>query len=63
MVFVLGLWYLKKAEREFDPLAERAAARALETAENGERRPARFTTEGTQTTGRDVTASKPEERA
>jgi len=22
MVFVLGLWYLRKAEREFDPLAD-----------------------------------------
>ena len=24
MVFRLGLWYLRKADREFDPLAERA---------------------------------------
>jgi len=24
MVFVLGIWYLRKAENEFDPLAERA---------------------------------------
>ena len=24
MVFVLGLWYLRKADKEFDPLAERA---------------------------------------
>ena len=24
MVFVLGLWYLRRADREFDPLAERA---------------------------------------
>ena len=24
MVFGLGLWYLRKADREFDPLAERA---------------------------------------
>jgi uncharacterized membrane protein (DUF485 family) len=63
MVFILGLWYLKKSDKEFDPLAERAAARALETAQNGERKPARFTTEETQTTGRDVTASKPEDRA
>lgn len=23
MVFVLGIWYLRKAEREFDPLAQR----------------------------------------
>ena len=29
MVLVLGLWYLRKADREFDPLAERAAAVAL----------------------------------
>jgi uncharacterized membrane protein (DUF485 family) len=26
MVFVLGLWYLRKANRVFDPLAERAIA-------------------------------------
>jgi uncharacterized membrane protein (DUF485 family) len=26
MVAVLGLWYLRKADREFDPLAERATA-------------------------------------
>ena len=26
MVFVLGLWYLRKADREFDPLAEKAIA-------------------------------------
>jgi uncharacterized membrane protein (DUF485 family) len=26
MVVVLGLWYLRKADREFDPLAERAIA-------------------------------------
>ena len=26
MVFGLGLWYLRKAEKEFDPLAERAIA-------------------------------------
>jgi uncharacterized membrane protein (DUF485 family) len=24
MVFILGLWYLRKADAEFDPLAERA---------------------------------------
>jgi uncharacterized membrane protein (DUF485 family) len=27
MVFVLGLWYLRKADREFDPLADRVAAK------------------------------------
>ena len=26
MVFVLGLWYLRRADKEFDPLAERAIA-------------------------------------
>ena len=26
MVFVLGIWYLRKADHEFDPLAERAIA-------------------------------------
>ena len=30
MVWGLSAWYLRKADREFDPLAERAAARALE---------------------------------
>jgi uncharacterized membrane protein (DUF485 family) len=29
MVFVLGFWYLRKADREFDPLALRAAERAV----------------------------------
>jgi uncharacterized membrane protein (DUF485 family) len=29
MVWVLGAWYLRKADREFDPLAERAAEVAL----------------------------------
>ena len=26
MVFVLGMWYLRKSDKEFDPLAERAIA-------------------------------------
>ncbi len=30
MVFVLGIWYLRKAENEFDPLAERAIHRYAE---------------------------------
>jgi uncharacterized membrane protein (DUF485 family) len=30
MVWGLGWWYLRKSEREFDPLAEKAAQRALE---------------------------------
>ena len=28
MVFVLGIWYLRKADREFDPLADAAVAAA-----------------------------------
>jgi uncharacterized membrane protein (DUF485 family) len=34
MTWVLGAWYLRRADREFDPLAERAAAVALRR--NGE---------------------------
>jgi uncharacterized membrane protein (DUF485 family) len=30
MVFVLGVWYLRKAEREFDPLAQRILTSAGE---------------------------------
>jgi uncharacterized membrane protein (DUF485 family) len=30
MTWVLGAWYLRKASAEFDPLAQRAAAVALE---------------------------------
>ena len=29
MTWVLGAWYLRKADKEFDPLAERAAEVAL----------------------------------
>ena len=39
MVFVLGLWYLRKADRVFDPLAERTiAAHAPSEAEPSTRR-------------------------
>ena|SRR5687768_12372504 len=39
MVFGLGLWYLRKADREFDPLAEKAiAAYADVDVHPGERR-------------------------
>ena len=31
MVLVLGLWYLRKADRVFDPLAEAAVAKARES--------------------------------
>lgn len=43
MVVILGLWYLRKSDREFDPLAERA----IEAYAHDERHPAtgRFTRE------------------
>ena len=34
MVFVLGAWYLRKADREFDPLAERAAQAAFQRSQD-----------------------------
>ena len=30
MVFVLGIWYLRKSDREFDPLADKVVAAAAE---------------------------------
>ena len=33
MVFVLGIWYLRKADREFDPLADAAVEAAAESDE------------------------------
>jgi len=56
MVLVLGVWYLRKAENVFDPLAEKAARRAVETAED-DSGPARFSTGAD-----DVAASTEEER-
>ena len=56
MVLVLGVWYLHKSERVFDPLAEKAANRALETAED-DQAPARFSTGAD-----DVAASTEQER-
>ena len=38
MVFVLGIWYLRKSDREYDPLAHRV----VEMAEGGELEPGRF---------------------
>jgi uncharacterized membrane protein (DUF485 family) len=39
MVFTLGIWYLRKADKEFDPLAEKAiAAYAGDDMHPGERR-------------------------
>ena len=46
MVFVLGLWYLRKAEKEFDPLADAVVAAAAE--DEG----ARFTRPGERTEAR-----------
>ena len=37
MVFVLGIWYLRKADREYDPLAEKV----VDMAERGELAPER----------------------
>jgi uncharacterized membrane protein (DUF485 family) len=51
MTWVLGWWYLRKADREFDPLAERAAAVALHEDE----RRARFEREQTPAEGEGVT--------
>ena len=33
MVFVLGVWYLRKADREFDPLADAAVEAAADSDE------------------------------
>ncbi len=33
MVFVLGLWYLRKADREFDPLSDAAVEAAADSDE------------------------------
>ena len=38
MVFVLGIWYLRKADRDFDPLADRVAA-SVTTGESRFERP------------------------
>ncbi len=35
MVWVLGFWYLRKADRDFDPLARRAAEVALTSSRSG----------------------------
>jgi uncharacterized membrane protein (DUF485 family) len=42
MVWGLGWWYLRKADREFDPLAERAAEVALAAGTPGRARDDRF---------------------
>jgi uncharacterized membrane protein (DUF485 family) len=35
MVFVLGIWYLRKADKEFDPLADAVAAAGIADEETG----------------------------
>jgi uncharacterized membrane protein (DUF485 family) len=40
MTWVLGAWYLRKSDRDFDPLAERAARVATRARSEKERRPA-----------------------
>jgi uncharacterized membrane protein (DUF485 family) len=41
MVFVLGIWYLRKASREYDPLAERVVESAERAPSDGKGRFAR----------------------
>ena len=45
MVAALGLMYLRRSEKAFDPLAEKAAARALSTAREAQSRAAAEPTE------------------
>jgi uncharacterized membrane protein (DUF485 family) len=40
MVAVLGIWYLRRSERVYDPLARRAVDRALQAGRERERPPA-----------------------
>ena len=42
MVWVLTAWYLRRADRVFDPLAEKAAQRAIEAGEGAPQRDGRF---------------------
>jgi uncharacterized membrane protein (DUF485 family) len=35
MVFVLGIWYLRKADKEFDPLSDAVAAAGLADEQTG----------------------------
>ncbi len=52
MVFILGLWYLRKSDREFDPLS----ARVVEIAEGGDLRPG----DGRFARGADAPTTTPE---
>ena len=52
MVFGLGLWYLRKSDKEFDPLAEKAiAAYADDAMHPGERHPRRERAASTEAVG------------
>jgi uncharacterized membrane protein (DUF485 family) len=53
MVFVLGIWYLRKSAREFDPLAQRV----VDLAESGE-----FRSHGTGRFARDGAPIEQQER-
>ena len=55
MVFVLGLWYLRKADRNFDPLADRVAEMVAN-------RGGRFSKTGPATTTTPPTNPEPEVR-
>ena len=50
MVWALGWMYVRRAENEFDPLAERAAERAIEVGRAGDGRPSVGGTAGPATT-------------
>ena len=41
MVLVLGIWYLRKSDREFDPLAARVASATAQRTSTSVRRPPR----------------------
>jgi uncharacterized membrane protein (DUF485 family) len=56
MVWGLAAWYLRKSDRVFDPLAKRAAERALESADTAEARAAdRFERDQAEATDEEVT--------
>ena len=55
MTWVLGWMYVHKADDEFDPLAERAAARAVEVGRAGDGRPTAGGTTGAATEREEVT--------
>jgi uncharacterized membrane protein (DUF485 family) len=48
MVFVLGIWYLRKSSRDFDPLSERVVEQATRGERSGDGRFAREQTGATE---------------